>query len=77
MNMMRPTNAELTELREHYPVGCRVELVYMEDPFNSKLVPGCQGTVRVVDDMGTIHVNWDIGSRLGVCFGEDYCKRID
>ena len=75
--MMRPTREELTEIKEHYPVGCRVELVYMNDPYNTKLTEGCQGTVRVVDDMGTIHINWDCGSRLGVVFGEDYCKRVE
>lgn len=75
--MFRPTRAEVTAVKEHYPVGCRVELVYMNDEFNHKLTEGCRGTVRVVDDMGTIHVNWDCGSRLGVVFGEDYCKRVE
>lgn len=64
-------------LKEEYPVGCRVELIYMNDPYNRKLVPGCRGTVRVVDDIGTIHVNWDCGSRLGVAYGEDTCRKVE
>ena len=32
--------------------------------------------VRGVDDVGTIHVNWDCGSSLGVCYGEDSCSKI-
>ena len=43
---------QLRQLREQYPAGTRVELIYMNDPYNHKLVPGCQGTVRWVDDMG-------------------------
>ena len=68
---------ELIEmLRHQYPVGARVELVHMDDPFNTKLHPGCRGTVRCVDDMGTIHVSWDCGSSLGVVYGEDSCRVI-
>ena len=31
---------QLKQLREEYPVGTRVELIYMNDPYNRKLVPG-------------------------------------
>lgn len=75
---MRFPNKETVErIRKAYPVGCRVELTKMSDPYRTDLVPGCKGTVRCVDDTGTIHVSWDIGSSLGVVFGEDSCKRID
>ena len=47
-------------IREEYPVGARVELTKMSDPYRTDLVPGCRGTVRFVDDMGTIHVSWDL-----------------
>ena len=63
----------LQALREQYPRGTRVELVHMEDPFNTKLVPGCRGTVISVDSIGTIHVAWDCGSTLGVVYGVDTC----
>ena len=66
----------LQALRERYPVGTRVELVHMDDPFNTKLTPGCRGTVRIVDDVGTIHVRWDCGSGLGVVYGEDICRKV-
>ena len=66
----------LEQLRREYPAGTRVELVKMEDPYNTKLVPGCQGTVRCVDDMGTIRVAWDCGSSLGVVYGEDIVGRL-
>lgn len=67
----------LKQLCKQYPVGTRVELIYMDDPYNHKLVPGCQGAVRWVDDMGTIHVNWDCGSSLGLIPGEDTWKKIE
>ena len=63
-------------LREEYPVGSRVELLHMDDPYNTTLFPGAKGTVRSVDDMGTIHVRWDCGSSLGVVYGEDSCRII-
>lgn len=61
-------------LRKEYPAGTRVELVSMED-FQAPPA-GTKGIVRSVDDMGTIHVNWDTGSSLGVAYGEDVCRRI-
>ena len=70
------TERELKQLREEFPVGTRVELIRMDDPYNRKLVPGCQGAVRWVDDMGTIHVSWDCGSSLGLIPGEDAWKKI-
>ena len=71
------SKATLQALRDRYPKGTRVELVSMDDPYNRKLVPGCQGTVISVDSIGTIHVSWDCGSSLGVVYGEDSCRRID
>ena len=66
----------LQRIREEYTDCTRVELTRMSDPYRADLVPGCRGTVRFVDDMGTIHVSWDIGSSLGVVYGEDACKVI-
>ena len=66
----------LKQLREYYKPGTRVMLIRMNDPYTN-LRQGDQGTVTMVDDTGTIHVNWDRGSTLGVVFGEDECRRID
>lgn len=67
--------AVLEGLRKEYPSGCRVELVRMDDPYR-KMIPGEQGTVTGVDDIGTIHVAWDCGSGLGIAYGVDRCRRI-
>ena len=74
MSMIKPW--QLEQLRKEYPIGTRVELIHMDDPYNKKLLPGCKGTVRWVDDWGTIHVNWDCGSGLGVVYGEDSCRKV-
>ncbi|MBE6772241.1 MAG: DUF4314 domain-containing protein [Ruminococcaceae bacterium] len=60
----------LAMLREKYPAGTRVELVYMDDPYTS-LTTGDKGTVKHVDDVGTIHISWDCGSLLGAVYGMD------
>ena len=74
MSMIKPW--QLEQLRKEYPIGTRVELIHMDDPYNKKLVPGCKGTVRWVDDWGTIHVNWECGSGLGVVYDEDACRKV-
>ena len=61
-------------LRKEYPVGCRVELVKMND--EQALPTGTKGTVRGVDDIGSIMVDWDNGCGLSVVYGEDRCRRI-
>ena len=62
-------------LRREYPVGCRVELVRMDDTQAPPI--GTKGTVRGVDDIGSIMVSWDNGCGLSVAYGEDRCRRID
>lgn len=70
-----PSKEIVERLRETYPTGCRVELISMDDPF-AKLKPGDQGTVRFVDDTGTVFVRWDNGSGLGAAYGADSIKRV-
>ena len=70
------SKAALQALKAQYPKGTRVELIHMDDPYNTKLVPGCKGTVISVDSIGTIHVAWDCGSGLGVAYSVDKCRII-
>ncbi len=75
--MYKINKKPLQRLRAEFKKGARVELVRMDDPYNKKLHPGSRGTVKSVDDMGTIHVRWDCGSSLGVVYGEDSCRVIE
>jgi hypothetical protein len=55
-----------TSPAENSLIDRRVRLIECTDP-HTKLMPGTLGTVRCVDDMGTVHVDWDSGVRLGLC----------
>ena len=57
-------------MKEQYPPGTRIQLDYMgDDP--RPIEPGTKGTVRTVDDMGTVPCDFDNGRRLGLVPGED------
>ena len=57
-------------MKETYPAGTRIVLDFMgDDP--RPIEPGTKGTVRIVDDMGTVHCDFDNGRRLGLVPGED------
>lgn len=50
--------------------GDRVRLIRCSDDWTD-LRPGALGTVAYVDDLKTVHVDWDNGSVLGLIDGED------
>lgn len=64
----------LQALRERFPMGTRVELLQMDDPQAPPV--GTKGTVRGVDDIGSIMVAWDNGCGLSVAYGEDICRKL-
>ena len=70
-----PDRKTVERIREQYPVGCRVELIHMDDVQAPPM--GTKGTVYAVDDIGSIMVHWDNGSGLSVAYGEDSCRRCD
>lgn len=76
MNNNFPSCEIVERLRKQYPKGTRVELISMNDPY-TKLKPGDRGTVSMVDSIGTIFVNWDCDSGLGVAYGEDHIRKIN
>lgn len=65
----------IESLKKQFPVGSRVELIKMDD----KQAPpiGTRGTIKGVDDIGSIMVAWDNGSSLNVIYGEDECRVLD
>lgn len=72
--MRFPSKETVERIRNEYPVGSRVELVRMDDPHAPPI--GTKGTVRGVDDIGSIMVAWDNGSGLSVAYGEDICRKL-
>jgi hypothetical protein len=51
-------------------VGDRVRLQRCTDQY-TRLEPGEEGTVTFIDALGTVSVDWDSGSKLGLVRGED------
>ena len=57
-------------MKDTYAPGTRIQLDYMGD--DPRPIPqGTKGTVRIVDDMGTVHCDFDNGRHLGLVPGED------
>ena len=67
--MIFPSMEVVERIKTRYPAGTRVKLVQMDDPQAPPI--GTLGTVKGVDDTGSILVNWDNGSSLNVVYGED------
>jgi len=59
--------------RRHYPVGTKIRLLAMNDPYDP-VPPGTIGTVTCVDDAGQLHMDWQNGRTLalvpGTAFGD-------
>ena len=71
---MFPQNEYVERVRREYPAGTRVELVKMDDPQAPPV--GTKGTVKGVDDTGSLLMNWDNGNGLNVLYGVDIVKKI-
>ena len=50
--------------------GGRIRLISCDDPY-TQLKPGTRGVITLVDGLGTVHVTWDDGSRIGLIPGVD------
>ncbi|MEA5057726.1 MAG: DUF4314 domain-containing protein [Anaerotignum propionicum] len=72
---MRGFSKEYIErIKEQYPVGTRLELTSDMDDLYAPVLAETQGEVISVDDIGTLHMQWDNGRSLGIVIGEDHFK---
>ena len=69
-----PDRKTVEKVKAEYPVGARVILEQMDDLQAPPV--GTLGTVRGVDDTGSILVSWDNGSGLNVVYGVDRVKKM-
>lgn len=65
----------IERLKAKYPIGTRVELVKMDDVQAPPV--GTKGTVKGVDDIGSLLIDWDNGCGLNAVYGEDIVRKID
>ena len=73
--MRFPSKETVERIRKEYPVGTRVELVKMDDAQAPPI--GTKGTVKGVDDIGSLLIDWDNGCGLNAVYGEDIVRKID
>lgn len=75
MNRFEAERRFAERMKNNYPPGTRIVLLQMgDDPRPIK--SNTRGTVRVVDDMGTLHCHFDNGRQLGLVSGEDSFRRL-
>lgn len=65
----------IDSIKAKYPIGTRVELVKMDDVQAPTV--GTKGTVKGVDDIGSLLIDWDNGCGLNAVYGEDIVRKID
>ncbi len=68
-----PALGAMNRINMDHLIGKKVELISTTDEY-TKLQPGAIGVVSFIDDTGTVFVNWDNGSRLGLIPGVDKWK---
>jgi len=66
--------SEVERIKMTYRAGMRIRLLKMDDVQAPPV--GTEGTVRGVDDIGSVMVAWDTGSSLSVVLGEDEIEVI-
>lgn len=75
MNDWDRLHRQAQRYKETYPPGTRIMLLSMgNDP--NPVESGTRGTVRAVDDIGTLHCDFDNGRSLGVVPGEDSFRML-
>lgn len=75
-NTINHTQEEIQNIKETYTKGTKVQLIKMYDLTNP-VSSGTKGVIDHIDDGGTIHVNWETGSSLGLVVGIDEFKILE
>lgn len=75
MNKFEAERRFVERIKRSYPPGTRLVLLSMDDPY-SPIPSGTKGTVKVVDDIGTLHCVFDNGRSLGIISGEDSFRKL-
>ena len=75
MNRLEARRRFVQRMKDNYPPGTRLVLLQMgDDP--RPVEPNTKCTFMTVDDMGTLHCDFDNGRQLGLVPGEDSFRRL-
>lgn len=70
-----PSEKEIEARKQEYLPGTKIRLIHMDDDIHP-IPPNTIGTVMFVDDIGTIHCNFDNHCRMGVCPEADTFEKL-
>lgn len=65
MNEFKKARRLAEDIKQIYPIGTRIELLSMDDPY-FPIPVGTRGTVEFIDDAAQIHMRWDNGRTLAL-----------
>lgn len=75
MNEWGRLHRQAEHYKAAYPPGTRIILLQMgDDP--RPIEANTRGTVKTVDDIGTLHCSFDNGRSLGIVPGEDSFRKL-
>ena len=75
MNEWDRLRRQAERYKQDFPAGTRILLLHMgSDP--DPVENNTRGTVIHVDDIGTVHCNFDNGRQLGIVPGEDFFRKL-
>lgn len=75
MNKFEAERRFAQRMKDNYPPGTRIMLLQMgDDP--RPIEPNTRGTVKAVDDIGTLHCAFDNGRSLGIVPDEDSFRKL-
>lgn len=75
MNRFEAERRFAQRMKDNYPPSTRILLLQMgDDP--RPIEDNTRGTVKAVDDMGTLHCDFDNGRHLGIVPGEDSFRKL-
>lgn len=75
MNEWERLHRQAQRYKKAYPPGTRIMLLSMgNDP--NPVESSTRGTVKAVDDIGTVHCSFDNGRSLGLIPGEDSFRKL-
>ena len=75
MNEWDRLHRQAKRYKAEYPPGTRIMLLSMGEDVH-RVEDNTRGTVLAVDDIGTLHCDFDTGAMLGVIPGEDSFRKL-